>query len=105
MQVSEQEFRAVLYQKLEPFRGKVKSVIGPGRSGAVASVYASHYLGVQWLPANMRNIPDALRPVLVVDTACRTGRTIRQMVRRVKAEHSVWAINEPPNKKFWYEKV
>jgi hypothetical protein len=104
IRVSEQEFRQALYAALDQYKGIVRSVVGPKRSGAVASVYAAHYLGAEWLPCTTRDVPDCLRPVLVVDTARRTGRSIRKMVRRVKAEHAAWAIDEPPNRKFWYEK-
>ena|SRR3990167_853907 len=100
--VTEDEFRTALFTCLDRWRGRVKSVSGPGRSGALAAVYASHYLGVPWLPMGMV-VPAALRPVLVVDTAMKTGATLRRAARVMQAEMT-WVFNEPPRIKFWYER-
>lgn len=101
--ISEREFNERLVEVLTPFIGQYKSVMGPGRSGAVASVYASHFLEIPWLPPTS-NIPDHLRPVLVVDTAVLTGHTLKRFIGRVGADKSVAFFKEPPIVKFWYEK-
>lgn len=48
---------------------------GPGRSGAVAAVYASHHLGIPFKPHKAGNYYNDSR-VLVVDTVEYTGRTL-----------------------------
>lgn len=101
--ITEEEFRTALVAKLEPLKGVVKSVLGPGRSGAVASVYASHYLHVPWLPATMGKLPSILRPVLVIDTATMSGASLRKLAKRFEAEYSLAIFEEPPRVKFWYE--
>jgi hypothetical protein len=103
--VSEEQFRARAHAVLLPLAGRYRSVVGPGRSGAVASVYASYLLGLRWLPPTMRadQIPDDIRPVLVVDTAIHTGETMRRLARRVGAVAPVALFAEPPICHFWYE--
>lgn len=59
-----------------------KSVTGPGRSGAIASVYASHFLDVPWV-APGAPIPDDLKPALVIDTSQVSGRTLREAAEAV----------------------
>jgi hypothetical protein len=113
--VTEEEFYRALTEKLIPFInwGKPNSyigptpraVMGPGRSGAVASVYASHFLGAIWLPPTMGRLPSQLRPLMVIDTAAKTGATIRKIQRRFEAEYSVVLFDEPPLLRFWYENV
>jgi len=83
--------------------GTKKNVMGPGRSGAVASVYVSHYLGAIWLPPTMGKLPSMLRPLLVIDTASRTGATIRKIANRFEAEYQIVLFEEPPLVKFFYE--
>lgn len=100
--VTEDEFRAQLQAVLEPLRGKCRIVCGPGRSGAVASVYASHFLKIPWLLPSV-GIPERLRPVLVIDTAARTGATLRKIQKRVGAEVAIALFDEPPRIRFWYE--
>ena len=46
--VAEAEFAGVLRLKL--LGVQAGAVVGPGRSGAVASVYASHILGIPFIP-------------------------------------------------------
>ena len=82
----------------------IRSVTGPGRSGAVASVYASHILSVPFIPYG-QTIPKHLYPVLVIDTAHETGKTLRKATRRYAYADSmgVALYNEPPRVMFWYE--
>lgn len=99
--VYESEFRERIKEKLKGVRAGC--VTGPGRSGAVASVYASHILGVPFIPYRQR-VPDKLRPVLVIDTAQWTGATIRK-ARRAYGEDATMLVvyHEPPMVRFWYE--
>lgn len=81
------------------------SVTGPGRSGAIASVYASHILGLPWLPYG-QPCPSRLRPLLIIDTARKSGATLRKAERRYGDGPCVTlhAFDEPPRFRFWYEK-
>lgn len=102
--ISEKEFRERLEEKLTGLRGKYKSVSGPGRSGAIASVYASHFLRVPWVPC-VKIVAKELQPVLVIDTAMETGKTLKKAVRRVGTPAPpCYVYFEPPRVKFWYEK-
>lgn len=99
--VSEQEFSKNIKLKLNGIN--VKSVTGPGRSGAIASVYASHILKVPFIPYG-QNVPDCIKPLLVIDTAKKSGETLRKAQR--KYGQNVITLNiydEPPRVKFWYE--
>lgn len=100
--VQEPEFRERIRAVLAGV--EARAVTGPGRSGAVASVYASHILGVPFIPYRQR-VPDKLRPVLVIDTARWTGATIRK-ARRLYGDDArmVVVYTEPPMVRFWYEK-
>lgn len=99
--VTESEFRERVAEKLRGL--DVRAVTGPGRSGAVASVYASHYLGLPWIPYG-QPCPDKLRPLLIVDTAHWTGATIRKAQRRYGEQTEIVALyHEPPMVRFWYE--
>lgn len=103
--VSEAEFRARLAGMLASADlGDVGSVTGPGRSGAVAAVYASHLLGVPFIPFGSP-APAHLGRVLIVDTARESGRTLRKAERRYEAARPVAlaVYEEPPRVTFWYE--
>jgi len=86
---------------------QVKSVTGPGRSGAVTSVYASYILGIPFIPYGQK-IPDNLYPILIIDTATRTGRSLRKAQRKYDPNGKGTTIplavyKEPPRLHFWYE--
>lgn len=100
--VSEAEFQQRLKERLSGL--SVKAVVGPGRSGAVAAVYASHYLKVPFIPYGAP-CPDKLRPLLIVDTARKSGATLRKAERKYGSGEcvTVWAHDEPPRVRFWYE--
>lgn len=99
--ISEPEFDIALRAKLQNV--KAKMVVGPGRSGAIASVYASHILGIPFLPYG-QPCPDHLRPLLIVDTARKSGATLRKAERRYGGECIVIHVyDEPPRLRFWYE--
>ena len=100
--ISEVQFRDALYYKLSQFRflpinhpRLIRSVSGPGRSGAIASVYASHYLKVPWLPAGSV-VPERLKPHLCVDTAGLTGATLRKLARKMQTGLTLCVFEEPP---------
>lgn len=105
--VSEQEFdhRVSTHLALAPelFR-KFKSVVGPGRSGAITAVYVSHKLGIPFMPWG-QDIPEKLQPVLVVDTATWTGRTLRKAAKRYGGAPFIAFFVEKRGTmvKFWYE--
>jgi hypothetical protein len=102
--VSEEEFRLALWSKLlfEDL-SDVGSVTGPGRSGAVAAVYASHLLGVPFIPYG-QPAPELGR-LLIIYTARESGRTLRKAERRYAGTNSIViaTFEEPPRVAFWYE--
>jgi hypothetical protein len=100
--VSEAEFAGAIRMKL--LGVKARAVVGPGRSGAVASVYASHILGIPFIPYGVP-CPEHLRPLLIVDTARKSGATLRKAERQYEGECVVVHVyDEPPRVRFWYER-
>lgn len=81
--INEIIFRKALIESLKPYKGYFKGVCGPGRSGALAAVYASHILGVPFVPFK-QHIPEDLFPLLIVDTTQKSGRTMRKAVEWYK---------------------
>lgn len=103
--ISEKEFRARLYELLRDDSFKeFGCVTGPGRSGAIAAVYASHFLSIPFIPFNS-NSPVTLGRLLIVDTAMKTGRTLRKAGSKYSEcdPHIVSVYHEPPRVIFWYE--
>lgn len=98
--VEADEFEAVLCEKLQGWSG-FDYVTGPGRSGAIASVYASHFLGIPFVPYKFQRGEN----VLVVDTAVASGRTLRKASRYYHNAPYVFAFHQPPRVKFWYERL
>jgi hypothetical protein len=100
--ISEPAFRARLRTVL-PANDNIGAVTGPGRSGAVAAVYASHILGVPFIPYGATMPPRGR--LLIVDTARATGRTLRKAASRYQdcSPVVVVAFEEPPRVAFWYE--
>jgi hypothetical protein len=102
--VSESEFtdriRAILMTENLDHIG---AVTGPGRSGAVAAVYASHILGIPFIPYGSL-CPDKFK-LLIIDTARESGRTLRKAAKRYEyADPTVIVcFEEPPRVAFWYE--
>lgn len=110
--VQEEEFRKVFVSKLDKMMNywlgyggeRFDFVTGPGRSGAIASVYASHHLGVPFVP--YKNKPDGT--FLVVDTAVLTGATIRKASRYYNNAPVCYAYTQGRDHdrvKFWYEEL
>lgn len=106
--VSEEEFGQVLRDTLgQPEYQEFRAVTGPGRSGAVAAVYASHFLRIPFIPykARMDSVP-AILPMLIIDTASLSGKTLRKAGShyRLVAHKSLALFMEPPRVHFWYER-
>jgi adenine/guanine phosphoribosyltransferase-like PRPP-binding protein len=82
----------------------VGSVTGPGRSGAIAAVYASHILGVPFIPFGQK-APLHLGRLLIIDTARESGATLRKAERKYSGctPLVLVAFEEPPRVVFWYE--
>ena len=109
MIVSEQEFSVLIKQLLSnPYYKKFKSVTGPGRSGAIASVYASYILHIPFVPYN-DNVPAGIQPVLIIDTVENSGRTLRKASSRYTKldinNETAFVIKEPPRRHFYYENI
>ena len=102
--ITETEFRRELELKLQPYKGLIQSVSGPGRSGAIAAVYASYILGVPFVPEGYDIAPN-LYPHLVVDTASKSGRTLRKYMRRKATSFGLAVFDETVTNRlyFWYE--
>lgn len=107
--MSEENWRTEFYaslDKLDP--SKYDFVTGAGRSGAVAAVYASHYLGLNFKPHKSGNYHDD-KSVLIVDTVEYTGKTLRKAKswyeRRGLIASTAFAIKESRGHyfKMWYE--
>lgn len=101
--ISEFDFRQRLGGMLVEL-SDVGAVTGPGRSGAVAAVYASHMLGVPFIPYGQKH-PDHLGRLLIVDTARESGATLRKAERKYQGTTPlvIAAYEEPPRVVFWYE--
>ena len=109
--VTEQEFAAKarhLFTSVKDFI-RPRAVTGPGRSGAIAAVYASYMLKIPFLPYGVK-CPLNLRPLLIIDTARYSGATLRRAERRYATRNQndavvAWVLDEPPVVKFWYQEV
>ena len=107
--MSEQEWRRFFCDALEKLDKKDFSfVTGAGRSGAVASVYASHYLGIPFKPHKAGSyVTD--NSVLIVDTVEYTGKTLRKAKKWYQKKgliaETAFAIKEHKGHyyKMWYE--
>lgn len=103
--IGEQRFNDDIVSQLAKCAGQVRSVTGPGRSGAIAAVYASYILKVPFIPYGQR-CPDNLKPILVIDTARKTGKTIRSAERKYDTKFSLCLYDETEQRfHFWYERI
>lgn len=103
--VTEAEFRERLKSVLASAdTDRCGFVTGPGRSGAIAAVYASHLLHIPFVPYGSA-APARLGCVLIVDTARESGATLRKAANKYREAHPVVvvAFEEPPRVMFWYE--
>ncbi len=106
--ISEPEFAERIREALQVNEyGPCGWVTGPGRSGAIAAVYASHILHIPFIPyGDMPSI--ALGSPLIIDTARSTGKTMRKAMRRYESRlPSECILYEEPTRTdrvaFWYE--
>jgi len=105
--VTEAEFDAAIRLLLRDRKkemDEIGCVTGPGRSGAIAAVYASHILGVPFIPMGAAP-PTHLGRLLIIDTATETGKTLKKAGVKYR-NHSplILAVyHEPPRVMFWYE--
>ncbi|QEH36559.1 hypothetical protein OJF2_51430 [Aquisphaera giovannonii] len=100
--VTEPEFHARLVEVAASLPAdQIGSVTGPGRSGAVAAVYASHLLGVPFIPYGSQ-CPTHLGCLLIIDTARESGATLRKAERRYSEAKPivVACFEEPPRVAF-----
>lgn len=103
--ISEPEFYARMKEVLDNGDfGDAGCVTGPGRSGALAAVYVSHYLHIPFIPFG-QEAPANLGRILVVDTARESGATMRKAMRKYGYAQPLEAVffEEPPRVVFWYE--
>lgn len=108
--ITEGVFSSVIQLRLRGDEtAEVGSVTGPGRSGAIAAVYASHILSIPFIPFGQK-APLDLGRLLIIDTAVESGATLRKAGRRyANAAHFngvplvIALYNEPPRVVFWYE--
>jgi len=99
--ITESIFQTELIVKLYEKFGLYDYVTGPGRSGAIAAVYASHYLGIPFVPYRCISTGAPL----VIDTAMQSGRTIRKAQRLYGNADAICIFHEPPRVRFWYEEL
>lgn len=104
--VSEPEFKANLEAALATYKrmDETAYVTGPGRSGAIAAVYTSHMTGLPFIPYGTMP-PKGKGSILIVDTAKKSGETIRKALRKYAkyAPINLVVYDEPPRVGFWYE--
>jgi len=100
--VSEEEFKERILSVLTNM--KVKAVTGPGRSGAIAAVYASYILDIPFIPYG-RKVAKDLQPLLIIDTAKYSGSTLLKASKLYNdvTTNIIWLYDEPPMVRFWYE--
>lgn len=101
--ISENQFSIRLKERLQNV--EVKSVVGKGRSGAIAAVYASHLLRIPFIPYGEK-CPEHLYPILIIDTARKSGKTLRKAQKKYGSNSiTVNLYDEPPRVRFWYEYI
>lgn len=105
--VAEQEFNEAIKEFLKDDEFScIGCVTGPGRSGAIAAVYASHILKVPFIPYGTKK-PVNLGRLLIIDTATDSGKTLREAGKKyedslplVRAVYKESVTDKPY---FWYE--
>lgn len=105
--ISESEFDHALRAMFDanPCCSQARFVTGPGRSGAIAAVYASHILGIPFLPFGAKPLMGKNDHLLIIDTATESGATLRKAARKYHDRQPIIAVvyHEPPRVAFWYE--
>jgi hypothetical protein len=108
--VTEEDFRRRVAERLgwmldsEGGEWRPWAVTGPGRSGAIAAVYVSHFLKIPFIPFGI-DLPEDKRYIFIVDTAINSGRTMRRALRKYDKHWPTmdFFYQEPPRVRFWYE--
>lgn len=81
--ITEPEFVTQLRETLaDPVYATVASVTGPGRSGAMASIYASQLLDIEYVPCGRE--PRTGGPILLIDVADTTMYGLNKLAKRYK---------------------
>lgn len=106
--VEEREFASLLAAALKDV-APPDFIVGPGRSGAVAAVYASYHLHRPFVPYGHKGAEPGAR-VLVIDTVSMSGKTIRKAKSRYeRLGYVVDAVTVVPQNHrrhhFWFEEV
>lgn len=106
--VGEREFASLLADALKDVTPPA-FIVGPGRSGAIAAVYASYHLHRPFVPYGHKGAEAGAR-VLVIDTVSMSGKTMRKAKSRYeRLGYVVDAVTVvPQNQKrhhFWFEQV
>ena len=103
--ITENEFKTALIAVLSCYKPPhFDAVTGAGRSGAIASVYASHALGARFVAYG-----DIVKPhekLLIIDTAKMTGKTMRKAAKKYSHVNELVTLtvyDSPIRHKFWYE--
>lgn len=103
--ISEAEFNERIRSVLQG-RSDFGWVTGPGRSGAVAAVYASHILRIPFVPYGAFG-GASLGKLLIIDTAMESGRTLRKASNKYKSveNETLFCFDESNGDRvaFWYE--
>jgi hypothetical protein len=106
--ISEEEFMCRLKSFLSAYQGvKNYFITGPGRSGAIASCYASHTFKIPFIPFGQ--FPKTNRSIIIFDTAKNSGRTLRKAKRKYKDYDGIVVAGALYDEKitgrlkFWYE--
>lgn len=109
IRINEHVFRDYFYQELDTLKFKeFDFVTGPGRSGAIASVYASHYLSIPFIPHKTGSYGH-YRSCLIVDTVVYTGKTLKKSanwhMKQGLNVTTLWGMTEHRGHyyKMWYE--
>lgn len=98
--VTEAQFNSEIRKAL--IEVEADCVTGPGRSGAIAAVYASHILHIPFIPYGQAH-PARFNTMLVIDTATETGKTLRRAAKKYPRSVVMAVYREPPRVAFWYE--
>lgn len=99
--ITELEFSNKLVEVLTQHKGRFNYVTGPGRSGAISAVYASHYLDIPFIPYGAYQEAEN---ILIIDTVAQSGKTLRKASRAYPNSYSIAIFGQCEERyRFWYE--
>lgn len=84
--ITEAAFQERIEEALADRHGKFAWVMGPGRSGAIAAIYASHILNIPWVPYGF--LPRAKGKGLLIDIAHTNALCLNRAVRRYRTRET-----------------